>query len=105
MDARVHGVVAGGGGLATTAALAQAGVDPRYVARLARTGKLVAVRRGVYTTAELWGSWDDLRGRPLARVWAAEHALTVPHVSSHDSAALVHRLPLLRPQDSAVHIN
>ena len=105
MDCRVHAVVARGGGLATSAALAQAGVDPRYVARLVRTGKLVAVRLGVYTTAELWDSWDDHRGRPLARVRAAEHALAVPHVSSHDSAALVHRLPLLRPQDSAVHIS
>lgn len=105
MDSRVHAVVAAGGGLTTAGVLARAGLGQRYVARLVRTGALVAVRRGVYTTAELWASWDHYRQRPLARVRAAEHNLTVPHVSSHDSAALVHDLPLLRPQDAAVHIS
>jgi hypothetical protein len=105
MDARVHAAVARGGGLTTAAALAEHGVGRRYVARLVRNGRLVAVRRGIYTTAELWSSWDEFRDRPLARVRAAEHSITVPHVSSHDSAALVHQLPLLRPQQSAVHIS
>lgn len=104
MDSRVPAAVARGGGLTTAAALAEAGVGPRYVARLVRTGQLVPVRRGAYTTAELWATWDVHRDRPLARVRAAELALRVEHVSSHDSAALLHGLPLLRARDSAVHI-
>jgi hypothetical protein len=90
--------------LVTAAALAQVGVGPRYVARLVRSGRLVAVRRGIYATSELWDSWDEFRDRPLARVRAAEHSIVVEHVVSHDSAALVHDLPLLRPQTAAVHI-
>lgn len=62
------------------------------------------VRRGVYTTAELWESWDSYRERPLARVRAAHLTVVVPHHFSHDSAALVQRLPLLQPQDSGVHL-
>jgi len=105
VDTRVHAAVVGGGGLTTAAALAQVGVGRAYVARLVRTGRLVPVRRGVYTTGERWRSWDEFRERPLARVRAAELTVVVPHVLSHDSAALVHRLPLLRPQDAAVHIS
>jgi hypothetical protein len=86
------------------AELAAVGIDARQVARLVRTGHLVPVRRRVYTTAELWSSWDDYRARPLARVRAAEYTIVVPHVSSHDSSALVHGLPLLRPHRAAVHI-
>ena len=105
MDSRVLAAVARGDGLTTPAALARVGVGQRHVARLVRTGRLVPVRRGVYTTAELWAAWDIHHARPLARVKAAEHCVTVPHVSSHDSAALLQELPLLRPQDSAVHIS
>lgn len=104
MDSRVLAAVARGGGLTTAVELSAVGIGRRYVAVLVRAERLVPVRRGVYTTAELWESWDDYRDRPLARVRAAEHAITVEHVSSHDSAALLHGLPLLRPQDASVHI-
>ncbi|GAA1476959.1 hypothetical protein GCM10009623_14050 [Nocardioides aestuarii] len=105
MDSRIHAVVAGHGGLATAPMLAAAGIEAREVARLVRRQSLVAVRRGVYTTGELWESWDDFLLRPLARVRAAEHSLVVEHVSSHDSAALLHRLPLLDARSAAVHIS
>ncbi len=104
MDSRVLAAVAQGNGMTTSAHLARLGVGPRYVARLVRTGALVAIRRGVYTTSQLWASWDDYSARPLARVRAAELCVVVDHVSSHDSAALLHGLPLLRPHESAVHI-
>lgn len=104
MDSRVVAAVARGGGLTTASVLAGAGVGQRHVAWLVRTGELISVRRGVYTTADLWESWDAYEARPLARVRAAEYCIAVDHVSSHDSAGLVHRLPLLRPQDAAVHI-
>ena len=91
--------------MATATQLMRAGVGARQLARLVRVGQLVPVRRGVYTTAELWEAWDEYRDRPLARVRAAELCIVVDHVASHDSAALLHQLPLLRPQDSAVHIS
>ncbi|QBR93231.1 type IV toxin-antitoxin system AbiEi family antitoxin domain-containing protein [Nocardioides euryhalodurans] len=105
MESRVVAAVARTGGLTTTADLVRAGIEPRFIARLVRTGRLVAVRRGVYTTDELWTAWDEHRARPMARVRAAELCIAVAHVSSHDSAALAHELPLLRPQESAVHIS
>jgi hypothetical protein len=105
VDTRIHAVVAAHGGLATAEMLAAVGIEPRLTARLVRSKELVAVRRGVYTTRELWESWDDYHDRPFARVRAAERSIVVPHVSSHDSSALAHRLPLLAPQRSAVHIS
>lgn len=88
----------------TSARLHALGLDPRAVARLVRTGRLVAVRRGVYTTAELWASWDEYAARPLARIRASELTITVPHVHSHDSAALLQGVRLVRPQDAEVHV-
>jgi hypothetical protein len=104
MDSRVLGAVARGNGLVTTPTLRRLGVDPRQIATWVKQGRLVAVWRGVYTTRELWDSWDLYSARPLARVRAVDLGLTLPHVVSHDSAALLHGLPLIRPQDSAVHV-
>lgn len=64
----------------------------------------MTVRRGVYTTRELWESWDLVREQPLARVRAVALTLRVPHVRSHDSAALLWGLPLIRPQDAGLHV-
>lgn len=105
MDARVHAAVARGQGLVTTKELRVLGVDLRRVAVWVRQGRLVPVRRGIYTTRQLWESWDVYHARPLARIRAVERTLTLPHVLSHDSAALVHRVPLLRPQDADVHVS
>ena len=105
MDARVKAAVARGHGLVTTRQLRELGVDPRRVAAWVKGGKLVAVRRGVYTTRELWESWDVYRARPIARVRAVELTLGLPHVLSHDSAGLVTGVPLLRPQDADVHVS
>jgi len=74
------------------------------VARLRRTGAWVRVRQGVYADAEVWAGLDDSVGRPLLRVRAAHLVLEVPHVFSHDSAALVHGMSLLRPVGELVHI-
>lgn len=96
--------IAQGGGLVTRHALLAHGLDARQIRTWVRAGRLVVVRRGVYTTAELWASWDLYRERPLARVRAVELMLRVPHVLSHDSAALVHRIPLLRPHEAEPHV-
>ena len=96
--------VARGNGLVTAQQLAECGFDARLVRRWVKSGRLVAVRRGVYTTGELWESWDIVRERPLARVRAVDLTLRVPHVHSHDSAALALSLPLIRPQAAGLHV-
>lgn len=104
MDARVRAAVAAGNGLVTARALRARGIDPRRVAAMVRRGELVAVRRGVYTTAELWESWDLYAGRPLARIRAAALTMRLPLVFSHDSAGILQEVRLLRPHESAVHV-
>ena len=104
MDSRVLAAVAHGGGLVTAARLHEIGVSSRRLAALVRQKELISVRRGVYTTAALWERWDEYVERPLARVRAADLTIKIPHVFSHDSSALVQRVPLLRPRESGVHI-
>ncbi len=104
MDARVQAEIGAGGGLVTAQRLRDMGVDPRWVARAVRQGDLVAVRRGVYTTAEVWQGLDEFRGRPLARVSAAHLTISLDHVFSHDSAAVIHDLPLIDARTSDVHV-
>lgn len=104
MDTRILARIAQGSGLATAAELRALGIDPRLLTALVRGGELVAVRRGVYATADLWAAWDEWRDRPLARIRAAELTITVAHVFSHDSAALLHGLPLIDVRTSDVHV-
>ncbi len=104
MESRLIACLAQGHGLATSAALRRAGFSSRQISGWVRTGVLVPVRRGVYTSAELWDSWDEYVARPLARIRAAATTIEIPFAFSHDSAAIVHGLPLLRPQDAAVHL-
>ena len=96
--------VARGHGLVTARALRTLGIDERQVAAWVRVGRLVPVRRGVYTTDELWATWDIYRERPLAVIRAVALSVQTPHPFSHDSAALVQRLPLLAPQTAGVHL-
>jgi hypothetical protein len=104
METRMLAAVARGRGLVTALTLRSLGIDPRQVAKWVRCGRLVSVRRGVYTTSELWSEWDEFRERPLARVRAVQLTMRDRHPFSHDSGALVHKLPLLAPQDSDVHV-
>ncbi|WP_193612052.1 hypothetical protein [Nocardioides lijunqiniae] len=55
-------------------------------------------------TAVLWESLDVHVGRPLLRARAASRNMLVPHVMSHDSAALAHGLPILAAAPELVHI-
>ncbi len=104
MESRVLAELATGHGLVTATRLHHLGFRPAQVTRWVRSGELVAVRRGIYTTGELWAQWDDFRGRPLARIRAAHLTLRVAHVFSHDSAALLHGLPLLNARGAEVHV-
>ncbi|MGZ5401036.1 MAG: hypothetical protein ACXWDM_13595, partial [Nocardioides sp.] len=100
----MRAAVAAGRGVVTAHRLRECGIPGRLVAEWCRRGVLVPVRRGVYTTRELWESWDEYVARPTARIRAAHLTLRIPYVFSHDSAAIMQEVRLLRPQDSAVHI-
>ena len=104
MDSRVRAAVSAGDGLVASSRLHAVGITAVQLARWVRAGELVPVRRGVYTTAELWNTWDEYAARPLARVRASHLTLEVPHVYSHDSSALAQKVRLIRPQDSEVHV-
>ena len=100
----MRAAVAAGRGVVTAQRLCELGIPGRLIAQWCRRGLLVPVRRGVYTTRELWESWDKYAARPTARIRAAHLTLRIPHAFSHDSAAIVQEMRLLRPQDSAVHV-
>ena len=104
MDSRLLACLARGHGSTTAADLHREGFSTRRIAAWVRAGALVAVRRGVYTSRELWDSWDDYVAKPLARIRAAGLTVSITYAFSHDSAAIFHGLPLLRPQEAAVHL-
>jgi hypothetical protein len=79
-------------------------LSEREVDTLLRRRLLIVVRTGVYTTSELWASWDEHRARPLARVRAAHASIEIEHVFSHESAALIWGLPLIDPTTATPHI-
>ena len=91
-------------GLVTRRAAAARGVVDAELRRLVLSGSLVVVRRGVYADAGNWHALDPYRGRPLARLRAAELTLRCAHVLSHDSAALVLGLGVPDPAGALVHV-
>ena len=104
MNARIAALMGHQNGLVLRRQALAAGLDERQVDRLVKAGEWVAVRRGVYCTAPLWDTLDEYVGRPRLRVIAASRNMIVPHVISHDSAALLHGLPILRAHPELVHI-
>lgn len=104
MNAQVSALMGSQNGLVLRRQALAAGLPPRQVDRLVRAGEWVAVRRGVYCAASLWASLDEYVGRPRLRAVAASRNMVVPHVLSHDSAALLHGLPILRAEPELVHI-
>ena len=101
---RLRQVLIRNDGLVTRGDALDAGLTPSRIAELIRSGELVVVRRGVYADAEVWAALDEYRGRPRMRARAAVLTLQRAWVMSHDSAALELGIPLLRPQESLVHV-
>ncbi len=104
MNAQTAALMGSQNGLVLRRQAVAAGLTPRQVDRLVAVGEWVAVRRGVYCTASLWATLDEHVGRPRLRAVAASRNMIVPHVLSHDSAALLHGLPILRAEPELVHI-
>lgn len=71
---------------------------------LLRRGEWVAVRRGAYTTRCRWEALEPHRERPVLQVRAASLAMVMPHVISHDSAALLHGMSIVTTTPALVHI-
>lgn len=91
-------------GLLTRAQCRRAGLrDPEVRDLTARHGPWVVVRRGIYMERSLWDA-ADRDARWLLRDVAAHLCMDVPHVMSHDSAARVLGIPLLRPRRELSHI-
>lgn len=68
-----------------------------------RDGRLVRIRHGAYTFADVWNEADDLRRHSL-RAHAVVRSHEVPVALSHTSAAVEHGLRLFRPDLSKVHV-
>ncbi|MHA7141408.1 type IV toxin-antitoxin system AbiEi family antitoxin domain-containing protein [Arthrobacter sp. Sr33] len=80
--------------LRTSSELALQGVDPTQLQRQCRAGTLVRVRHGIYLGAEVWHNldrWDRYRMLVLAVNLSAQR----PPLFSHESAALIHSIPIL----------
>jgi predicted transcriptional regulator of viral defense system len=83
-------------GLRTKSELTAAGKSPTQIRTLVRRGTLIQVRRGVYARGDLAA---ELRLRPFGDHMmrtAAALAAYGPAVASHESAALIHGISLLR---------
>lgn len=75
--------------------------DRSAVAAHVRTGRWIRIRPGAYVDAALLDGSDGRRRRELARIAAVTRQLRLDHVVSHESAALLRGLPLLRTPSTA----
>lgn len=93
-----------GQGLITRGEAVEAGMTGREIDRLVRTGEWVALRRGVYTDAEVAAraTTPGTRRRLLDR--AACLRIGVPFVRSHTTAALELGMSVLLPPDPMTHV-
>jgi hypothetical protein len=91
-------------GLVTRRQAVGAGMSGEQVDRLVRTGRWVALRRGVYADAELVAAAATWRERQLRSDRAVSLSLTRPHVMSHDSSALELGMAILRPPEPRTHV-
>lgn len=92
-------------GLISTESARALGLTASDVRELLRTHQWRRLRRGVYVDAQEWESADEFVGRPLLRVRAAALHLPAELAFSHDSAALVHGLPVPDARISLVHVS
>lgn len=92
-------------GLVTRGQALSAGYTAQEIRGLTRPdGEWVIVRRGVYLRRDLWDAAGDWSDKPLLRALAAHLVMERPHVLSHTSAGLLHRLPMLHPGNDLIHV-
>jgi hypothetical protein len=89
--------------LVSFAALRALGVSERIIAGRVRSGELTVVRRGWYVESAVWKNlWPE--SRHLLHVLAVVRDGRGSGVVSHESAAVVHGLPLYRRNPARVHL-
>lgn len=71
--------------------------------RAVRSGQVVPIRPGAFAPVD---AWQDLshEDRHRVRVYETVAALSAPLVVSHESAAIMHGIPLLGPLTDAIHV-
>lgn len=104
MDPRVVAAFGTSGGVLSRSQLLDLGVAPGEIRRLVRQGRWIRVRRGAYTTAEIWEALDPYVGRQRLRARAAILMMRRGWVLSHDSAAHEHGMTILSPLEPFVHV-
>lgn len=104
MDPRVIAALSTNGGVITFAQLLDLGVSPGEVRQLRRRKVLHPLRRGIYTTTELWESLDEWSGRPRLVARAVILSVRRGWVLSHNSAADELALATLRPPVPLTHL-
>jgi hypothetical protein len=93
--------------VATVEQWVASGVSPKRLRTMSRRGELIRLRRGVFATAlAVAAAGDDKALRHALALRAVLASISaVDAVASHESAALVHGLPLLRePVDGTVSL-
>ncbi|MCX6399027.1 MAG: type IV toxin-antitoxin system AbiEi family antitoxin domain-containing protein [Propionibacteriales bacterium] len=104
MTPGVLAAIAANSGVVRREQLLDLGSSPAQIRHLVRTGDLIRLRRGVFTTGEVWASLDEYVGRPLLLARAAISTMRRGWVLSHDSSAHAWALPILRPAAPLVHV-
>lgn len=104
MDTRLLAAMARQHGLVSHREIRRLGFTLEDLRRMRRSGELVPVRRGWYTSAETWAALDEHTGARRLRAIAAGLSIRVPFVFSHESSAYLQGLPVLRPATEIVHV-
>ncbi|UMG94800.1 type IV toxin-antitoxin system AbiEi family antitoxin domain-containing protein [Nocardioides sp. TF02-7] len=104
MDPRILAAFASHHGVLRRTQLLDLGMPPTEIRRLLRSGALVLLRRGAYTTREIWDAADRYVARPLLLARAAVALTRRAWVLSHDSAAHALGMAILDPRDPYVHL-
>ncbi len=103
VDHRTVEPIATANGILLLADLRRADGDDRQVRYAVDRGELVRVHRGAYVTAVSWAGMDE-RDRYRHRVLAAGLASRSRPVLSHQSAAAVWGIPIVRVDTRVIHV-
>lgn len=101
MNPLIVGTMTRQGGLITSEQAQGHGLSRREITRLVASGEWALVRRGVYGPAALVNAATSHPARRALLDRAGLLRVSMPHVVSHDSAALLLDLPVLRPRGRA----
>lgn len=105
MRPRLQSLATTQGGVFTRGQALAAGYSETEIRRMTQLGgPWVVVRRSTYCERAVWEGAREYDGHLLLRDRAAHLLMTRPHLMSHDSAARLHDLPFLVPDDPLVHV-